>query len=157
MNGFFLVFLFLLWSTSIGWGSSFFSGNNMGWVIIYKAWICLAVVVEWSRASYLIGVLGMLKIKGSNPASSILFWASKSNKNQSWYFRWAGGLRQLTTIACLDSKSFCINHPWRAPRRKTFGGQGLPRRRRNFSQLKQTSSGTQIGKNCHNVPHKIKL
>ena len=32
-----------------------------------------AVVVEQSRASYLIGILGMLKIEGSNPGGGIFF------------------------------------------------------------------------------------
>ena len=35
------------------------------------------MVVERSRASYLIGALGMLKVEGSNPACSVLFRAKE--------------------------------------------------------------------------------
>ena len=38
-----------------------------------------AVVVERSRASNLIGILGMLKVEGSNPAVSRSFFEKREN------------------------------------------------------------------------------
>ena len=37
------------------------------------------MVAERSRASYLIGVLGMLKVEGSNPGVAVIFRAEKLN------------------------------------------------------------------------------
>ena len=41
--------------------------------------LCQAVVVERSRASYLIGILGMLKVEGSNPGVIYFRRLNKSN------------------------------------------------------------------------------
>ena len=63
------------------------------------------VVVERSRESYLIGVLGMLKVEGSNPGhpKKFIFVSECQDKNEL-DFRWGRGLRQFTGIACPYSK-----------------------------------------------------
>ena len=86
-----------------------------------------AMVVDRSSASYLIVVLSLLKVEGSNLGAAVSFSRENRkwwNKNDSWFLvgismaerssermvrQWRlGGPRQLTEIVILCSESFCI-------------------------------------------------
>ena len=70
-------------------------------------------MVEWSRASYLIDVLGMPKVEGSNPDAAVIFRAEKLN--------YIGNGRTRTQCACANERINSFAHAQRNLDFRTFG------------------------------------